>query len=50
MPGPEYYQGMSLVEALRALAEHHWAVENRHISEYEFELLQEAADHLERDR
>jgi hypothetical protein len=34
-------------EAIRQLAEHHYAVETRHISEFEYELLVHVADALE---
>lgn len=50
MPGPELCQGKALHEAIRALAEHHVAEENRHISGFEYDLLMRAAAEIERCR
>jgi len=46
MPGPEFYRGMAVAEALRALAEHHIHQETRHISGFEYELIFRAATKL----
>ena len=50
MPGMDYYAGLDLPEAIRRLADHHFAEENRHISGYEYDLLEMAADELDRLR
>lgn len=44
MPGRDFYRGLSLEEALRTLADHHFESENRHISKFEYQLLLRAAD------
>lgn len=48
MPGPEFYKGMTVAEALRALTEHHVHEETRHISGFEDELLHRAATRLQK--
>jgi hypothetical protein len=50
MPNREFYkqEGASTVsEILRALAEVHFAPRTRHLSEFEYRILLEAADRLE---
>jgi len=47
MPTESFYEGLSVREALRRFAEHHYAIKNRHISEYEYELLIQVADALD---
>ncbi|MGH9043060.1 MAG: hypothetical protein ACRDZ3_22840 [Acidimicrobiia bacterium] len=47
MPKGDYYHGLRLAAALRKLAEHHYAIKNRHISEDEYRLLIRAAEELD---
>lgn len=47
MPRADYYKGLTLAEALRALADHHGAPRTRHITADETALLYRAADRLE---
>ncbi len=49
MPGRDDYEGMSLGQAVRWLAERHHEHATRHISADEYQLLLRAADVLERD-
>ena len=49
MPNRTTYQGLSLAEALRQLAELHHQPRTRHISVDEKDLLLKAADQLDRD-
>ena len=49
MPNRTEYVEMSLVEAVRHLAEIHYAVRTRHLSHDEYLLLQQVADALEAD-
>jgi hypothetical protein len=44
MPKRTDYEGLTLTEAVLALAEHHGAPRTRHISEDEYELLVRAAE------
>jgi predicted GIY-YIG superfamily endonuclease len=46
MPKQTFYAGLSVPEALRRMAEHHYHVDTRHISEYEYELLVQVAEAL----
>lgn len=48
MPQRQDYQGLSLADAVRYLAEHHGEERTRHLSRDEYELLQRAADVIER--
>ena len=48
MPRPEEYEGLSLADALRHLADRHSEKRTRHISRHEYELLQDAATALDR--
>ncbi len=43
----EEYEGLSLAEALRHLADRHSEKRTRHISRHEYELLQDAATALD---
>ena len=47
MPKADYYEGLTLPEALRAFADHHSAPRTRHITADETALLYRAADRLE---
>lgn len=47
MPKADYYEGLTLPEALRAFADHHSAPRTRHITADEAALLYRAADRLE---
>jgi hypothetical protein len=47
MPGEEAYAGSTIGDALRAIADHHYAIANRHISAAEHDVLLRAADLLE---
>lgn len=47
MPQLPEYHGMTLSDAVRHLAAHHHARDNRHISHAEHDLLQSAADALD---
>ena len=47
MPDLHYYQGRSLSDSLRAFAEHHFEVRTRHISWFEHEMLNRAAEALD---
>ena len=49
MPTLEHYRGLSLVEALRRLADHHSEARTRHITQHERRMLHEAADWMERN-
>lgn len=49
MPRRDDYQGLSLADAVRYLAEHHGEERTRHLSQDEYELLQRAADVIERE-
>ncbi len=46
MPNSTYYSGMTLADAVRKLAEHHYDRESRHISAAEHALLVRAAEAL----
>ena len=48
MPRREEYEGLSLADALRHLAARHSEKRTRHISQHEYELLQDAATALDR--
>jgi hypothetical protein len=48
MPRREEYEGLSLADALRHLAARHFDKRTRHISQHEYELLQDAATALDR--
>jgi hypothetical protein len=50
MPKGEFYYGLPLAEAISKLAEHHFEVKNRHISEDEYRLLVRASEALKADR
>ena len=39
MPKGDFYKDLPLAEAVEKLANHHYAVKNRHISEDEYALL-----------
>jgi hypothetical protein len=43
----DVHAGLHLAAAVRKLAEHHFAVKNRHISEDEYQLLIRAAEVLD---
>ena len=47
MPKADYYDGLTMAEALRAFADHHGAPRTRHITADETTLLYRAADRLE---
>ena len=47
MPRADYYDGLTMAEALRAFADHHGAPRTRHITADETALLHRAADRLE---
>lgn len=47
MPRADYYEGLTLADALRAFADHHSAPRTRHITADETALLYRAADRLE---
>jgi len=47
MPDAEYYRDLSLADAVRRFAEHHFEPDNRHISRTEYELLLRAATALQ---
>lgn len=47
MPDREHYEGASLAESLRILADHHFETATRHISRHEYDLLKRAAYLLE---
>lgn len=47
MPNRQYYAELSLAEAVRAMAEHHYNPRTRHISRDEYELLLRAVSALE---
>jgi hypothetical protein len=47
MPRREEYEGLSLADAVRHLAERHFEKRTRHISKHEYELLQDAATALD---
>lgn len=49
MPTLEHYQGLSLVEALKRLADHHSEARTRHITQDERKMLHDAADWMERN-
>lgn len=49
MPRRDDYQGLSLADAVRYLAEHHGEERTRHLSQDEYELLQRAADVIDRE-
>ena len=48
MPTRSEYEHLTLGAAVRRLAEHHYAERTRHLSHDEYELLQRAADMVER--
>ena len=48
MPTLEDYRGLTLVEAIRQLAEHHSESRTRHITQDERRLLHDAAGWMER--
>lgn len=48
MPRRAEYEGLTLAEAIRKVADHHFASRTRHLSQDEYELLVRAADVLER--
>lgn len=48
MPRYEDYAGLTLVDAVRQLAEHHSEPSTRHITRDERKLLHDAADWMER--
>jgi hypothetical protein len=43
MPRGDHYAGLSLPDAVRALADHHHDPQHRHISRDEYDLLMRAA-------
>ena len=45
-----HYEELSLADALRALADHHYNPRTRHISRDEYDLLQRAASAVEERR
>ena len=47
MPKADYYEGLTMADALRAFADHHSAPRTRHITADETVLLYRAADRLE---
>jgi hypothetical protein len=47
MPRRAEYEGLTLAEAVRKIAEHHFASRTRHLSQDEHELLIRAADVIE---
>ena len=47
MPKESHYEGMTVPQALREMAEHHYQPETRHISEYEYEMLIQVAEAVE---
>ena len=47
MPRREEYEGLSLADALRHLADRHSENRTRHISRHEYKLLQDAATALD---
>lgn len=47
MPDSDYYAGLSLADALKKLAHHHYEVDNRHISRAEYDLLLRAAARID---
>ncbi len=47
MPGKDFYAELTLADAVRKLAEHHYEYENRHISRDEYDLLLVAADRID---
>lgn len=49
MPQRDLYCNLSLADAIRYLAEHHGEERTRHLSQDEYELLQRAADVIERE-
>ena len=49
MPTMEHYKGLTLVEALRQLADHHSKPRTRHITQDERKLIHDAADWMERN-
>jgi hypothetical protein len=48
MPRRTEYEGLTLADAIRKIAEHHSAARTRHLSQDEYELLSRAADVIER--
>jgi hypothetical protein len=46
MPSNAYYDGLSLADAIARFADYHSDPDTRHISQYEYELLQKAATAL----
>lgn len=48
MPLRQQYAGLTMAEAIRQLAEHHGEERTRHLSQDEYDLLQRAADVVER--
>ena len=49
MPTYEHYRDLTLVEALRRLADHHSEKRTRHITQDERKLLYDAAGWMERN-
>ena len=47
MPTIESYSGLTLVEAMRQFADHHYESRTRHITQDEYKLLYDAADWME---
>lgn len=47
MPTIESYSGLTLVEAVRQFADHHYESRTRHITQDEYKLLYDAADWME---
>lgn len=44
MPNEQYYEGFTLPDAVELLAEHHFEPANRHLSNYEHDLLLDIVD------
>lgn len=50
MPGEIYYKNHALHVQIQMFVEHHYDRSTRHISKYEAEMLEKAADELKKDR
>jgi hypothetical protein len=49
MPSKNDYQDLTLAQAVRQLAEHHYDHRTRHLSSDEYQLLLRAADAINRE-